>query len=378
MSEIFARFEVNREPRWPILLRLVLVSLAFHVAVVASVLYVPPVRDAFNIATLLADTSFVDRPYLQTKIGDDVEVLHLAKFHYPEGYFAMDAGINAVPEPTPLPWASGVRSGFKSKATEPEPSPSPSPSPSPVDAEAVNANTAVASASPSVPGDVNSNANTNTQANPSQTDQEKAQAEKAQEQLEKTAAANGVDLPVDNEINRQPLRDLASYASNLKKDGKLNLDQNFEVVVEAELDESAKLQKPTFVQKSGDPALIDLAGRMVAALNDSRLLVLLKALNEGKPTKLVFTIRQDQTALVARIESDVSSEQSARQKASVFNMMLAAGEKARRGKDEAVLMRNTAASAEGKKVVFSFSMPREAVGEMIKKQIASNANTKQG
>ncbi len=225
---------------------------------------------------------------------------------------------------------------------------------------------------------MNSNANTNTQANPSQTDQEKAQAEKAQEQLEKTAAANGVDLPVDNEINRQPLRDLASYASNLKKDGKLNLDQNFEVVVEAELDESAKLQKPTFVQKSGDPALIDLAGRMVAALNDSRLLVLLKALNEGKPTKLVFTIRQDQTALVARIESDVSSEQSARQKASVFNMMLAAGEKARRGKDEAVLMRNTAASAEGKKVVFSFSMPREAVGEMIKKQIASNANTKQG
>ncbi|PWT81177.1 MAG: hypothetical protein C5B44_04180 [Acidobacteria bacterium] len=378
MSEIFARFEVNREPRWPILLRLLVVSFAFHVAVVASVLYVPPVRDAFNIATLLADTSFVDRPYLQTQIGDDVRVLHLAKFHYPEGYFAMAAGITAVPEPTPLPWASGVKSGIKSKPLEPEPSPSPSPSPSPVDAEAVNANTAVSSASPSIQPDVNANANVNAQANASQTEQEKAQAEKAQEQLEKTAAANGVDLPVDNEINRQPLKDLASYASNLKKDGKLNLDQNFEVVVEAELDETAKLQKPTFVQKSGDPALIDLAGRMVAALNDSRLLVLLKALNEGKPTKLVFMIRQDQTALVARIESDVSSEQSARQKASVFNMMLAAGEKARRGKDEAVLMRNTAASAEGKKVVFSFSMPREAVGEMIKKQIASNANTKQG
>jgi hypothetical protein len=36
-------------------------------------------------------------------------------------------------------------------------------------------------------------------------------------------------------------------------------------------------------------------------------------------------------------------------------------------------MRNTAASADGKKVIFNFSMPRQAVGEMIKKQIASNA-----
>jgi hypothetical protein len=58
--------------------------------------------------------------------------------------------------------------------------------------------------------------------------------------------------------------------------------------------------------------------------------------------------------------------------------MLAAGEKARTGKDEAILMRNTSASADGKKVVFKFSMPRQAVGDMIKKQIASNAEAKQG
>jgi len=220
--------------------------------------------------------------------------------------------------------------------------------------------------------------------NPAQTaelteaEKEKAEKEKAQDQLEKTAAANGVDLPVDNEINRQPLKDLANYANDLKKDGKLDLDQTFEVTVEAELDASANLVKPTFTQKSGDPGLVDLAGKMVAALNDSRLLVLLKALNDGKPTKVVFVVRQDQNEMVARIESDVSSEQSARQKASVFNLMLAAGQQARKGKDEAVLMRNTVASAEGRKVVFNFSMPRQAVGDMIKKQIASNTQTKQG
>ncbi|HZE68728.1 MAG TPA: hypothetical protein VE135_04270 [Pyrinomonadaceae bacterium] len=372
MVEIFAHFEVNREPRWPILLRLVIASLVLHVTVLACVIYVPAVREAFNVAALLSGTNFVDKPYVQTQIGDDVQIVQLEKFHYPEGYFAMDAGLIAEPTPTPLPWAAGLGSGIKSEAAKAEPSPSPTPSISPIPA---NDNSAGASASPAVQPEQNAN---NTQPNQTDEEKEKAQAEKAQEQLEKTAAANGVDLPVDNEINRQPLKDLASYANDLKKDGKLDLDQTFEVVVEAELDETAKLQKPKFTQKAGDPGLIDLAGRMIAALNDSKILVLLKTLNEGKPTKVVFLIRQDQSELVARIESDVSSEQSARQKASVFNLMLAAGEQARKGKDEAVLMRNTAATAEGKKVVFNFSMPRQAVGEMIKKQIASNAKTKQG
>jgi hypothetical protein len=280
----------------------------------------------------------------------------------------MDAGIVPEPSPTPLAWATNVISRVEPEMPEPSPSPSPT----------LEASPATAQVSPSQSpqtGQV-----TEAQPTPAETDaeKEKAQAEKAQEQLEQTAVAVGVELPVDNEINRQPLKDLASYANDLKKDGKLDLDQSFEVAVEAELDENAKLQNPVFTQKSGDPSLVDLAGKMIAALNDSRILVLLKALNEGKPTRVVFVIRQDQSELAARIESDVSSEQSAKQKASVFNLMLAAGEKARKGKDEAVLMRNTAASADGKKVIFTFSMPRQAVGEMIKKQIASNANTKQG
>jgi hypothetical protein len=368
MAELFARFEVNRNPRWPVLLRLLAGSFVFHLTALAAVIYVPPVREALNITALLAETSFVDKPYQKTEIGDEVQLVQLEKFRYPDGYFAMDAGFvpEPSPSPTPLAWATDVISGIGSEVPEPSPTASPLLEPSPATAEV----------SPSP----NPETGEAVQPTPTETDveKEKAQAEKAQEQLEQTAVAVGVELPVDNEINRQPLKDLASYANNLKKDGKLDLDQSFEVAVEAELDQTAKLQNPVFTQKSGDPSLVDLAGKMIAALNDSRILVLLKALNEGKPTKVVFVIRQDQSELVARIESDVSSEQSAKQKAGVFNLMLAAGEKARKGKDEAVLMRNTAASADGNKVIFTFSMPRQAVGEMIKKQIASNAKTKPG
>jgi hypothetical protein len=368
MSDLFARFEVNAAPRWPILLRLTAASVVLHTSALACLIFIPPVREAFNIAAMFSNTSFVDRPYEKTEIGGEVQIVSLTKFHYPEGYFAMDAGVMPVPvaspSPTPVQWAVNILPNVKQELAKASPSPSASPSASASGSPGTGNQVATASPSPGAPQ--------------TEAEKEKAQTEKAQEQLEKTAAANGVDLPVDNEINRQPLKDLAKYANELKKDGKLDLDQKFEVVVEAELDENATLQKPTFVQKAGDPALVDLAGKMIAALNDSKMLILLKALNDGKPTKVVFIVRQDDTELAARIESDVASEASAKQKAGVFNLMLAAGEKARDGKDEAILMRNTSASADGKKVVFKFSMPRQVVGDMIKKQIASNAEAKQG
>ena len=61
--------------------------------VAACVVYIPGVRDAFNLASLIADTNFVDKPYDRTEIGDDVQLVELAsnKFHYPEGYFAPKA-----------------------------------------------------------------------------------------------------------------------------------------------------------------------------------------------------------------------------------------------------------------------------------------------
>ena len=61
MAELFANVEINREPRWPILSKLAAASLAFHAMALASLFYVPAVRDMFNIAALRSDTGFVDR-----------------------------------------------------------------------------------------------------------------------------------------------------------------------------------------------------------------------------------------------------------------------------------------------------------------------------
>ena len=92
MAELFANVEVNRSPRWPILSKLTAGSLALHALALASIFYVPAVRDTFNIAAMLSDTGYVDRAYTKTDIGEDVQMLERPRelFHYPAGYFATE------------------------------------------------------------------------------------------------------------------------------------------------------------------------------------------------------------------------------------------------------------------------------------------------
>jgi hypothetical protein len=196
-------------------------------------------------------------------------------------------------------------------------------------------------------------------------------ADQAQTELDKTAAKNNIDLPKGNEINKKAMKDFAAYANDLKNQGKLDLNQPFEIVIEAELDQDGKLKDPKFTKKAGDPNLVDLFGRMVSALNDSGFLGYLKPLDKDNPgSRVVFTIKQGETEVLATVESEASSIDSARKLAEIFNVALALGAKSREGKDEEALLRNTSAEPNGKKIVFNFTMPRQAVVDLIKKQLA--------
>ena len=359
MAELFADFEVNRESRRPIISKLLAGSLTAHLLAAACVLFVPGVRDAFNLASLISDTRFVDKPYERTEIGDDVQLLNLAsnKFHYPEGYFALESQPGATPFPAPPQFIAQA----PSPAVQPELGPSPSPSPSPVE---------TASPSPLItasPSPVVAQAKTS----PTPAQSPTMTADEAQTELDKTAAKNNLELPKENEINKKALKDFAIYANELKNQGKLDLNKPFEIVIEAELDQNGKLKNAKFTKKAGDPNLVDLFGRMVSALNDSGFLIYLKPVDKDNPgSRVVFTIKQGESEVLATVESEASSVDSARLLAKGFNAALTIGAQSRAGKDEEALLRNTSAEPVGKNVVFNFTMPRQAVVDLIKKQLA--------
>ena len=356
MADLFEKFEVNRDPRWQVLTKLVVASLAVHFGLLWAVIYVPALRDTVNIAALIASTKFVDKDYHATQIGDDVQIVKLDKFRYPDGYFALEAQIEGqVPgQPAVDPFAAQIISQAGSnRNVDPQASPSPSPETSPSPGASPGA-----SASPSAAV---------AQASPSGSP---LTSEEAQKQLEKTAEQNDVPLPDENQINKKVLKDFAAYANDLKNQGKLDLNKPFEVVIEAELDDKGKLKNPRFTKKVGDENLVDLFGRMVAALNDSGFLVYLQPISKDNPNATVkITVKQGEQEVLASVESEAASPERAESLAKALNALLVLNAVSRAGKDEEVIMRNTNAAPDGKKVVVNFSMPRQTVVEMIKKQM---------
>jgi len=359
MAELFENVEVNRESRSGALLRLTAGSLVIHLAMMWAVIYVPALRDTLNIAAMIASTKFVEKPYNRTEIGDEVQLLELAKFRYPDGYFATENGYATETAPgieTFDPFAPRIISEARNEKPEPSPSPSPMPSPSPGASPAASPSASVVAVDPET-----SNANKNSAG---------LTPEQAQTALDRTAQENNLELPAEAEVNKQVLKDFAAYANDLKKSGKLDLNQPFEIVIEAELGEDGKLKNPRFTKKAGDPNLVDLFARFVAALNDSGFLVYLKPINKDNPgAKVVFTIKQGESDVLATVESEVSSPDNARVLAKALNAALVFGAGSRAGKDEAVIMRNTNATPDGKKVVLNFSMPRQSVVDLIKRSI---------
>lgn len=363
MAELFSKFEVNSEPRWPIVSKLLGGSLVLHAILCFSALYIPGVRDAFNLAALIADTTFVDSPYNRTEITDEVDFVELSteKFRYPDGYFAV-AG--ATPEPTPLPFLAQVLTEAKRQRVDPAPSASPSPNASPA---------ASVSPSPASSSGPSSSSVAQAKVSPTPANSPTLTADQAQTELEKVAAENNLTLPEETKINKQPLKDFANRAKALKDQGKLDLNKPFEIVIEAELDQDGKLKNPRFTKKAGDPMLVDLFSGMVAALNDSGFLVYLKPVNQDNPgSKVVFTVKQGTSEVLATVESETSSIESARLLAKGFNAALMIGAQSRAGKAEEPLLRNTNAEPNGKNILFNFTMPRQAVVDLIKSQLAEN------
>jgi hypothetical protein len=331
MAELFENFEVNKMPRWRKLLRLTGLSFALHALSFLAIIYVPILREAFHVADQLSDIEYVDEDYQKTQIKDRAVMLDVSHFSYPPGYFNPQATIPAaeiIVQPTPMPLPKPIAT------PKPQPSPSPQTQPTPETADA--------------------------------TPETKEDAEKRLDEIE---AKTGVVRPNEDKINKKPLKDWLASWNEKYQSGKLDLNKTIELVIVAQRDEKGKLHDPQVVSKSGDPVLIEAGKELVAAVNDSNVLYFLEGVGGGT---VRFIVKLDAVQVTASVESEVESEARAEKMAATYGLMLFLGEKAKSGKDEAVIYQNTQISARGKQVVVNFSMPRQAAGDMLKKQLPAS------
>ena len=365
MAELFENVQINREPRWQILSKLAVASLALHATVLASLIYVPAVRDMFNIAALLSDTGYVDEAYTKTEIGEDVKMVQLppAKFRYPDGYFATETQLQLAQAIQATPAAGPPLTVDLPQLSTPTPSPTPEPSPSPI-AEITPG--ASPTSSPTVT--TAENAKTETPKTP----------EEAEAELNRIAAANNVVRPNESEINTRPLKDWLARSEERRNKGELDLTSAIEITIAGKLNPECRLIDASVVQKTGDARLIEVAKEMVGAIGDSGMLSFLRDPKKIKDKVLTcdemplqLTIKLDQNEISAIVETEATSPQRASEMAGAYNYMLVVGQitAAAKSKDEEVLYRNTKVTAEEKKILVNFKMPRQTASEMLKKQL---------
>ncbi|MGZ5438179.1 MAG: hypothetical protein ACXWID_17725 [Pyrinomonadaceae bacterium] len=339
---LFESFEVNREPFWPRVRWLLVGSIVWHLFALFVIVMVPQVRDTLAIATIFSDSSIVDRPYTKTEIENLGEITELTteKFYYPEGYFQMDQMPFASPTPTPPMMASAPFMPVPVPPEQLDPVVVPSPS---------------ATASPLVAS--------NATPTPSPNAEDEELRKKAEAELDRMAAENGVKRP--KEINTRPFKDLLNAAKKLRDDKKLNLDGVIELTVEADRTPDGKLTNATVSDKRGDKTLERVALEFIAALSDSGVLDFL----EGT-THLKVTVRLDNDNVEVVAATEVDSEDRARQLERTFGGMIVLGRIVKRGKDEEVYYNHTQVSSKEKEVSVKFAMPRAEMGAMLSKYAA--------
>jgi hypothetical protein len=364
MTELFANFEVNREPRWQLVLGLLGGSAVLHLALAAAVVYVPAFRDALNIAALAGRAGYVDRPYTKTIIGDEVRMVEVGgKFQYPPGYFAPAGALAQLLPGTPVapdPLAPKIVSQAGSIKPENTPSPNASPSPLPSASPAV-------SPAPSPSGSPLVADSKDKPKEPSEIDQK----------LDQIAKDNNVLRPDADEINTRPLKDWLKKANDKKEKGELDLTKVVEIKIEAQLNKDCRLTDAAVVQKSGDERLTDTSKELAAAISDSNMLSFLKDPEKHKDENpipceagpLSLTVKLDEGDVTAQVESQADSPERATQLARAYNGLLFVGQMAKQGKDEEVLYKHTKVLADGKQIVVRFRMPRQTAGEMLTKQL---------
>lgn len=337
---LFDNFEVNREPFWPRISWWVAGSGVWHLVLLACIIMIAPVRDALNVAALFQGAGFVDKAYKKTQIEDEGEIteITLQKFRYPDGYFAMDQqGMPIQQFPQPAPFTPQPFRPSQAPTASPTPAPSPVASPS----------SAIAAQVTPTP-------------TPAVSAEDQKAIEKAEEELDRAAAENGVKRP--KEINTRPFKDLLVNAKKMKDEKKLNLDGQIELAIESDLDPDGKLKNAKVEDKRGDKTLKAVALDFLSALSDSGVLVFLEGTDHLK-----LTVKIDDTNVEVTASTVVDSETRARQMERGYSLLIVGGRIAKRGKDEEVYYNHTQVTSQGKEVSVKFSMPRAEMGALLSK-----------
>lgn len=363
-------------------------------------------------SVLTTETAMKDEPFTPTEL-EDAEIIWVDRtgaepFRYPEGYFALSNPESVVPQEIPNPdgtfpsYIPGITNpngvnpttpngGGASLLDKPQELPKGDGTitggipDSPLGNIGVNPTVPspnVKGYRPPKPRKTPPIINNPTNELPKLPGDETADANADKNKPNPTPTPDKSEAVSEVEINKAPLKTFAADVKTKVERKEVDLSQNFIVVADAVLTKEGKLDvtmdkrtrqpKSRILKKDGNPQMVELAEKAIAAIGDSGWLGYLR--NQGVE-KINFTVVQDNDNLQVIITSDQPTPERAKTMASGLSgiiqgaLLLDKNEVKKLGEDEKVLLSNAKVTDNGKQFVLNFVLPKPVAQEMITRKL---------
>jgi hypothetical protein len=169
-------------------------------------------------------------------------------------------------------------------------------------------------------------------------------------------------------ISTAPFKPFLARARKLVDEGKLDLSKRQAITVEGDRQEDGTLANAVFSgESSSNPHMRRTAQDFVGALNESRVLHPLEGV-----TRVSMTFTLDGDKFTAHTVSETPSEARAEEMARGYRVMLNVAKLMRRGTSEAPVISGMKVSSSGKQLLMNLDTTREAMGNLLLKQITPN------
>lgn len=385
-QNLFANYELDNSKWKAIITKFVGGSLAVHLILFLSAVYVPAVRDAFYVAMLFKDVpAWAEKDYEKTEITEVISVSS-DKFRYPEGYFNNGEYVEPAIDPTSMAQntdPNGFQTlpppTFEQAAPTPNPFPPPAVNPNPTTVPPFNS---PARRRPGRTGSVlpppikvpkggkvpEFEAKTGTEG-------EKPKDDTAKVNPSPSPEKTGGVVP----INKKPWLDLGDKVTKMLDNKELDLNQlpAFTATIEGDLDVNGKLIAPQLISNTGDPKMVKLATDFVATLNDSEMLMHVKNLTEGtSKRKIRFNLSKDDKEMLLQIVSEIGDKNKAQGIQSKLNGAFQTfAFLAQNGSDEKLMLESVKVeTGNNGEVIINWKMPTDAALNLAKKKLDEAKN----
>lgn len=186
--------------------------------------------------------------------------------------------------------------------------------------------------------------------------------------------------PVEGiEINKRPVADLGNTVNDLLAKNELDLQTPFIGSAKGKLTKEGRIDPKTLklLIESTDPDMQKVVQDGILAIDAAGYLQYLKAIS-GKNFDLL--LKQDETNISATVQSEMETETRAKSIKSSLDLALSLAKMKKSSasadqndKDDLVLLENAKVETVGKRVVITFTVPKEIAHPMIQRKLAEQA-----